>query len=414
MVEIPEEWNVVRTSEIFKIDMGQSPSSKTYNQNRAGLPFYQGVTDFGPLHPTPTTWCTKPRKIAKKNTILFSVRAPVGEINITSLECAVGRGIAAIQCNENDLMYSYYLLTQNKKQYKYLSQGTIFESINREHIIKAPIPYTHDKQEQIKIALILSNVDAIIETTQNIIDKTEKLKKGLMQQLLTKGIGHTKFKKVRWLFGKEIEIPEDWSVKQIKDVFEFLKTGTNSRSDLKESGVVRYIHYGDIHQKWHYVLDCATTEIPFIDNEKVKKISPLQNGDLVIADVSEDYEGSGASVLIKNVDGKKIVSGLHTYALRDNNYVTTSEFRTYITSITFIKNQIIAYVTGTSVFGLSKSNLSKIKIVIPPISEQQKIALILLKVDTHIQKNQDYKQKLKWLKKGLMQKLLTGQIRVKG
>lgn len=92
---------------------------------------------------------------------MFAVRAPVGEINITMSKCAIGRGIATIFCNKSDLMYSYYLLVQNKKHFQHLSQGTIFEAINREHIIQVRLPYSPDKREQSKIASILSGVDAI-------------------------------------------------------------------------------------------------------------------------------------------------------------------------------------------------------------------------------------------------------------
>lgn len=126
------------------------------------MPFYQGVTDFGSLYPTPTTWCTKSRKTANKNSILFAVRAPVGEINITTSKCAIGRGIAAIFCNKSDLTYSYYLLVQNKKHFHHLSQGTIFEAINREHIIQVRLPYSPDKREQSRITSILSGVDAAV------------------------------------------------------------------------------------------------------------------------------------------------------------------------------------------------------------------------------------------------------------
>ena len=201
--------------------------------------------------------------------------------------------------------------------------------------MKIPIPLLPEQQ---KIASILSGVDALIESTQKVIEKTERLKKGLMQKLLTKGIGHTKFKKVKWHFGKEIEIPEEWEVKKFNEIFDFLRTGTNSRSDLSESGDAQYIHYGDIHTKWNLILECKSAKIPFIENDKIKNLSLLKDGDLIIADASEDHEGSGASILLKNIENEQIVSGLHTIALRDNSQITQSEFRAYITSIKFVTN----------------------------------------------------------------------------
>ena len=64
------------------------------------------------------------------------------------------------------------------------------------------------------------------------------------------------YKRVKLLFGKEIEIPEEWEVKKFNEIFDFLRTGTNSRSDLSESGDAQYIHYGDIHTKWNLILEC--------------------------------------------------------------------------------------------------------------------------------------------------------------
>ena len=217
----------------------------------------------------------------------------------------------------------------------------------------------------------------------------------------------SKFKKVKWLFGKEIEIPEEWEVKKFNEIFDFLRTGTNSRSDLSESGDVQYIHYGDIHTKWNLILECKSAKIPFIENDKIKNLSLLKDGDLIIADASEDHEGSGASILLKNIENKQVVSGLHTIALRDNSQITQSEFRAYITSIKFVKIQIIAQVTGISVFGLSKTNLKKMKIPIPLLPEQQKIASILSGVDALIESTQKVIEKTGKLKKGLMQNLLT-------
>ena len=268
-------------------------------------------------------------------------------------------------------------------------------------------------KEQQTIVSIITNLDNLISFYTNTIQTTKKLKTGLMQQLLTKGIGHKKFKKVKTLFGICEEIPEEWEVKTLEKLFEFLKTGTNSRKDLTKNGEIHYIHYGDIHTQWNkFVLDCNKEEIPQIEKNKVEQLSLLKEGDLIIADVSEDYEGSGASVLLKNIKNKKIVSGLHTFALRTDDKQIAIDFRTHITLGKFIKRQIISYVTGTSVYGLSKNNLKKITICLPKIKEQEKIGSILSNVDETINDLELKKTTIQNLKKGLMQKLLTGQLRV--
>ena len=215
------------------------------------------------------------------------------------------------------------------------------------------------------------------------------------------------YKLVKGLFGKYEEIPEEWEVEKIEDVFDFITTATNSRSDLETSGDIQYIHYGDIHTKWKGSIDCDSEEIPWISKDKVEKIPLLKEGDLIIADASEDYEGSGASILLKNVKNKKIVSGLHTIVLRNKDESISLDFRSYVMSIKFVKSQIIGYVTGISVYGLSKKNLKKIKLPLPLLQEQQKISSILSNIDNLITNTQKMINQTKFLKKGLMQKLLT-------
>lgn len=98
---VPEGWERKRLGEIADITMGQSPKSTFYNEEGNGLPFHQGVTNFGTRFPTHQTYCTVQNRIARSGDILFSVRAPVGKINITLDKIVIGRGIAAIRSSHN-------------------------------------------------------------------------------------------------------------------------------------------------------------------------------------------------------------------------------------------------------------------------------------------------------------------------
>ena len=318
-------------------------------------------------------------KIHPKDTFLFAITGL--EAKRTRGRCAI-LGVSAttnqscMAFNESNSLLSkflfYYFSLFGDKIIFSLAQGTKQQSLNL-HLskkIKIPIP---EYNEQQKIASILSRVDALIEATQHIIEKTERLKKGLMQRLLTRGIDHSQFKNIKLLFGKYENIPKKWKIRTFEEIFKFLSNGTNSRSDLQEHGEIGYIHYGDIHTKWNSVLDCNLEKIPFIGKTKVEKLPLLKEGDLIIADASEDHEGSGASVLLRNVKNRKVVSGLHTIALRSIDTNISSEFKRYLLSIKFVKNQIIAYVVGISVYGLSKNNLRKVRIPLPPFEEQQKL-----------------------------------------
>lgn len=183
--EIPKNWELTRSQDIFTITMGQSPPSENYNRECNGLPFYQGVTDFGDIYPQPTVWCTNPQRIAKKDEVLFSVRAPVGETNITRNACCLGRGVASLNPKNNDLFYVYYLVTYNKKRFSVFSQGITYDAINRNEIANTKLPFTTNKIEQQKIGLILSNIDSKILEHKTCKSNLKTLKKGLMQKLLT-------------------------------------------------------------------------------------------------------------------------------------------------------------------------------------------------------------------------------------
>ena len=108
--EIPEEWTVrqLGDKDVSTIVMGQSPPSSSYNTSGKGLPFLQGNADFGVLYPTPRVYCTKPLKLSETGDILISVRAPVGELNISSFKCIIGRGLAAVR-NVQRNTYGKYL-----------------------------------------------------------------------------------------------------------------------------------------------------------------------------------------------------------------------------------------------------------------------------------------------------------------
>lgn len=111
--------------------MGQSPASQYYNKNQNGLPFLQGCTTFGRMYPTFDTWTTKYTRVCKPNDILMSVRAPVGDLNISKDIIALGRGVAAFSLKEGDNRYLYYLLMANRDKLSSCSTGTIYESISK-------------------------------------------------------------------------------------------------------------------------------------------------------------------------------------------------------------------------------------------------------------------------------------------
>ena len=144
--------------EICTLIMGQSPDSKSYNKDKNGIPFYQGNADFGEKHPTPTVWCTAPKKIARKGDILISVRAPIGDMNIANEDCCIGRGLAAIRLNKSDIVdinYLYHYLSATVEFLQEQGTGSTFKAINKTTLegIEIPCP-SIEKQKNIAKLII--------------------------------------------------------------------------------------------------------------------------------------------------------------------------------------------------------------------------------------------------------------------
>ena len=92
-----EGWREVKLGDVVEVTMGQSPKSETYNESGIGLPFYQGVVDFGDRFVSARVYCSAPQKVIETGDILLSVRAPVGEVNFTKEKCSIGRGNAGLR-----------------------------------------------------------------------------------------------------------------------------------------------------------------------------------------------------------------------------------------------------------------------------------------------------------------------------
>jgi type I restriction enzyme S subunit len=130
--EIPEGWKVGSVGEEVNLTMGQSPPGNTYNETGKGLPFYQGRADFGFRFPIRRVYCTAPTRYAKGGDTLISVRAPVGDINMASEECAIGRGVAAGRHKTGARSYCYHLMRSLTDVFsRFEAEGTVFGSIGK-------------------------------------------------------------------------------------------------------------------------------------------------------------------------------------------------------------------------------------------------------------------------------------------
>lgn len=213
-------------------------------------------------------------------------------------------------------------------------------------------------------------------------------------------------------------IPQDWDVKIIGDLFDVSGGFSTSRSHLSNEGSC-YLHYGDIHgsEKQYIDVENEYLSIPKL-NVDLKRISPaslLKNGDIVFVDASEDDEGASKHVVIRNPKAIPFISGLHTIVLKSKDNSLTNRYREYCFLTHSIRRQFKLYAVGTKVTGISKTNIKKIKIVLPPTqAEQCAIAEALSDVDALIANLEKLIAKKKDIKQGAMQLLLTGKKRLPG
>lgn len=169
--------------EVATIVMGQSPTGDTYNKSGLGMPFLQGNSEFGTEYPSHQQYTSSPLKTAKKDSILVSVRAPVGDLNIADRDYCIGRGLASVEVTNQKLRtYLYYFLQYSKSELDKNSTGSTFKSINKDTLsnLKVTIPTESDLEIFAeKFKTLSNNVKFLSESISN----TKSLQKTLLIQI---------------------------------------------------------------------------------------------------------------------------------------------------------------------------------------------------------------------------------------
>ena len=183
--ELPKGWVWTRLGEVSEIILGQSPPSSTYNKNGNGLPFYQGKLEFGNIYPTPQKWCTAPKKIAEKEDVLISVRAPVGPTNISPERCCIGRGLAAIRgLGGIETLFILYLMRAFEPNLAGKRTGTTFDAITGDVLKEFAIPLPPlPEQHRIvaKIEELFTKLDAGVEALKKVKAQLKRYRQAVLK-----------------------------------------------------------------------------------------------------------------------------------------------------------------------------------------------------------------------------------------
>lgn len=413
------DWKSVKLGEVAKITMGQSPSSTTYNEFGDGLPFLQGCADFGPKYPIKKVYCSEPLKIAELNSVLISVRAPVGSLNIADTKYCIGRGLAGILGTTIDQTFLNYLISANTYKLESQSQGSTFAAINSGDLNNLALNVPESNETQRKIADILSTVDEVIEKTEAAIEKYQAIKAGMMQDLFTRGID-PKSGKLRPTIDeapelyKESElgwIPKEWDLRILSKFNISIVDGDRGRNyphdnELHEDGYCLFLNASNVT-----INGFEFSKMSFITKEKEDS---LGSGKLVRNDVIVTTRGTVGNIAYYSDDilyeHMRINSGM--LILRNCENGLTSEFLYLSLKNYFFDIGFKRVVSGSAQPQLPMKDLKSFLIIKPSQSEQKVIVDRIFSLDNEIEKEKCYLQKMSLIKQGLMADLLTGKVRV--
>lgn len=179
------DWTEGTLSDIADITMGQSPSGSSYNEDGNGTIFFQGRAEFSFRFPTIRLFTTEPKRMARANDTLMSVRAPVGDLNVAHTDCCIGRGLAAIHSKTNHQSFVLYTMFSLKKQLDaFNGEGTVFGSINKNSLNEMPL-FIPSNEKIDEFEAIVAPMDATIRNNYDEICHLEQLRDSLLPKLMS-------------------------------------------------------------------------------------------------------------------------------------------------------------------------------------------------------------------------------------
>ena len=384
-----EEWENPNLSNISNIIMGSSPSSISYNEDKAGLPLLQGNTDIKNRLSAPRIYTTEITKECEVGDVLLSVRAPVGTVAKSLHNACIGRGISALRAiKPNSQEYLYQWLFSYESSWDKISQGGTFNAVNSDDIRNLLIPIPKNPKEQQKIASCLSSIDEVIEAHSQKLELLKDHKKGLMQNLFPQ-----EGEKVPKLRFKEFEKDGEWKKTILGKISSAIFDGTHQTPKYTEEG------------------------IPFFSVENIvsgKKNKFISREDYLEATSKNKPEkGDILITRIGNIGFSTVVDWDYEFSI----YVTLAVIKQ---SDIFISHYLNGYfqsdyyqkeirrksLLNAAPMKINMNELQKTKVLLPPTkSEQQKIAFCLSSLDELILAQTEKIEQLKQHKKGLMQGL---------
>ena len=258
-----------KLKDIVNVTMGQSPKSEFYNTTGEGVPFLQGNRTFGLKYPTFDTFTTKVTKMANAGDVIMSVRAPVGDLNITPSDVCLGRGVCSLRMKNENQEFLYYMMKYYVPKLVNMESGTVFGSVNKNDINELKIDIPADENQQLKISKILSIIDEKIKINNDINNNLEQQAMALFKSWFID------FEPFEW------QVPKTW-INVVLGEFVEIKRGGSPRP------IQKFLSNNGFH--WLKISDATCISSPFINEIKeyiieagLKKTVYLKSGSLVLS-----------------------------------------------------------------------------------------------------------------------------------
>lgn len=403
-----DRWEVKTLKEITEITMGQSPKSEYYNQNMVGKPFLQGNRTFGEKYPTYDTWCTEPKKIAKQNDVLISVRAPVGDLNVANKELCIGRGLCSLRMKNGSNEFLYYLLASNIKDIINVESGSVFGSINKKTIelLKFKIP---EFQEQEAIANILSSLDDKIELNNKINKNLEELAQTIYKRWFVDfEFPNEDGEPYKSSGGEMVEsefgvIPIGWKISLLDEITDFNKRGISPVYTNDKHGIP-VINQRCVRN--HTIIEEAV-QFHDIYKKEFSKEMYHKAWDVLINSMGV---GTLGRVSVSSVPHNRLIHSCITI-LRAKRDIVLEPFFSYL--ILSLEEKLIKMGEGTTgQTSLNNKLLGKINVIVPKIDQQANFSRIVNYLQQKIDINYRENIRLSNIRDNLLPKLMSGEIEV--
>jgi len=359
------------------------------------------------------------KKVFTDDILICRLAEPIGRACIVpNIENYYVTSVDVVIFRENNKRYDkkfiLYVLNYEStlKKAEELAAGSTRQRVSRTNLGNLELEVPEDIREQRKIAESFETFDNAIEKTHKIIAKYKRIKQGLMQDLLTKGIdenGQIRSEETHKFKDSPLgRIPEEWEVVRLGEIAEITSSKRIYFDEYTEEGIPFY-RSKEIIEKAQGLNIEKTLFIPENKYRFIEKhFGTPKTGDILITAVGT----LGVIYVIKTSDGKFYFKDGNLLWLKNlTGSLIDIELLAYLFQEVFEKQKEILTI-GTSQNALTIEKMKEMQIPLSPLPEQQRIASILSQIDETIEKEQKYKEKLERIKQGLMEDLLTGKVRV--